>query len=153
MPWSFYCWDGGGWEEARTFFVFIKKNHSTQKCKWLHKNINALHYSNCFPLTPASRVARWVCEKIGPTHFLSKLIKKFYRRKEWNKNLCYVCKKQRVKRKIAQSGHPACRWYELLLPRQRRSGLPDFSWYVIPKPEKCTKWTQNVPNGHKFSQM
>jgi hypothetical protein len=23
--------------------------------------------------------------------------------------------------------------------------LPDFSWYVIPKPEKCTKSTQNVP--------
>jgi hypothetical protein len=32
-------------------------------------------------------------------------------------------------------------------------GLPDFSWYVIPKPEKCTKSTQNVPNSHKISQM
>jgi hypothetical protein len=28
-------------------------------------------------------------------------------------------------------------------------GLPDFSWYMIPKPEKYTKLTQNVPNGHK----
>jgi hypothetical protein len=34
-----------------------------------------------------------------------------------------------------------------------RAGLPDFSWYMIPKPEKCTKLTQNVPNGHKISQM
>jgi hypothetical protein len=32
-------------------------------------------------------------------------------------------------------------------------GLPDFCWYVIPKPEKCTKSTQNIPNGHKISQM
>jgi hypothetical protein len=32
-------------------------------------------------------------------------------------------------------------------------GLPDFCWYVIPKAEKCTKSTQNVPNGHKISQM
>jgi hypothetical protein len=33
------------------------------------------------------------------------------------------------------------------------AGLPDFSWYMIPKPEKCTKWTHNVPNVHKISQM
>jgi hypothetical protein len=32
------------------------------------------------------------------------------------------------------------------------SGLPDFSWHMIPKLEKCTKWTQIVPNGHKISQ-
>jgi hypothetical protein len=39
-------------------------------------------------------------------------------------------------------------------------GLPDFYWYMIPKPgkvyqmnTKCTKCTQNVPNGHKISQM
>jgi hypothetical protein len=25
------------------------------------------------------------------------------------------------------------------------------TWYQIP--EKCTKWTQSVPNGHKISQM
>jgi hypothetical protein len=31
-------------------------------------------------------------------------------------------------------------------------GLPDFSWYMIPKPEKCTKGTQTIPNGHKISQ-
>jgi hypothetical protein len=43
---------------------------------------------------------------------------------------------------------------------QRRPGLPDFSWYMIPKPEKmyqkdskCTKWIQNVPNGHKICQI
>jgi hypothetical protein len=35
----------------------------------------------------------------------------------------------------------------------RRTGLPDFSWCMIPKPEKCTKRTQNVPNGHKISQI
>jgi hypothetical protein len=33
------------------------------------------------------------------------------------------------------------------------SGLTDFSCPMIPKPEKCTKWTKNVPNGHKISQM
>jgi hypothetical protein len=27
------------------------------------------------------------------------------------------------------------------------SGLPDFSWYVTPEPEK------NAPNGHKMYQM
>jgi hypothetical protein len=32
-------------------------------------------------------------------------------------------------------------------------GMPDFSWCMIPKLEKCTKWTQNVPNGHKISQI
>jgi hypothetical protein len=31
-------------------------------------------------------------------------------------------------------------------------GLPDFSWYMIPKREKCTKLTQNVPNGNKIYQ-
>jgi hypothetical protein len=33
------------------------------------------------------------------------------------------------------------------------SGLPDFSGCMIPKPKKCTKWTQNVPNEHKMYQM
>jgi hypothetical protein len=28
-------------------------------------------------------------------------------------------------------------------------GLPDFYWYGVPKPESCTKDTQNVPNGIK----
>jgi hypothetical protein len=39
-------------------------------------------------------------------------------------------------------------------------GLPDFSWYIIPKPEKmyqmvtnCTKWLQNIPNLHKIVKM
>jgi hypothetical protein len=31
--------------------------------------------------------------------------------------------------------------------------LPDFSWHVIPRPEKCTKSTQYVPDGHNISQM
>jgi hypothetical protein len=31
--------------------------------------------------------------------------------------------------------------------------LPDFYWYMIPKPEKWTKWAQNVPNCHKISPM
>jgi hypothetical protein len=39
------------------------------------------------------------------------------------------------------------------LPPQALAGLPDFSWYVIPKLEKCTKSTQNVPNGHKIPQI
>jgi hypothetical protein len=32
-------------------------------------------------------------------------------------------------------------------------GLPDVSWYNIPKWEKYTKWPQNIPNGHKIYQM
>jgi hypothetical protein len=28
------------------------------------------------------------------------------------------------------------------------SGLLDFSWYIIPNPEKIPKWTQNLTNGH-----
>jgi hypothetical protein len=35
----------------------------------------------------------------------------------------------------------------------RLQGLPDCSWYDIPKREKHTKWPQNVPNGHKICQM
>jgi hypothetical protein len=35
--------------------------------------------------------------------------------------------------------------------RSSVAGLPDFSWYMIPKQEKCTKWIQNEPNGHKIS--
>jgi hypothetical protein len=41
-------------------------------------------------------------------------------------------------------------WFGIL---KQGSGLPDFSWYMIPTLEKCTKWTQYVPNGHKISQM
>jgi hypothetical protein len=33
------------------------------------------------------------------------------------------------------------------------AGLPDFSWYKIPKREKYIKWLQNVPNGRKIDQM
>jgi hypothetical protein len=32
-------------------------------------------------------------------------------------------------------------------------GLPDFSWYNIPKREKYTKLPQNVPNVHEIYQM
>jgi hypothetical protein len=45
----------------------------------------------------------------------------------------------------------------LRLPAAR---LPDFSWSMIPKPEKmyqmntkCPKWSQSIPNGHKVSKM
>jgi hypothetical protein len=31
--------------------------------------------------------------------------------------------------------------------------LPDFSWYMIPKPEKMYQMNTNVPNGHKISKM
>jgi hypothetical protein len=34
-----------------------------------------------------------------------------------------------------------------------RQGCRIFSWCTIPKPEKCTKGTQNVPNGHRISHM
>jgi hypothetical protein len=30
------------------------------------------------------------------------------------------------------------------------SGLPDFSWYKIPKLEKYTKLPQTIPNVHKI---
>jgi hypothetical protein len=33
-----------------------------------------------------------------------------------------------------------------------QSGLPDFSWYIIPNRKNVQK-TQNVPNGHKISQI
>jgi hypothetical protein len=40
------------------------------------------------------------------------------------------------------------------------SGLPDFSWYMIPKQEKMyqmntkyTKWSQNIPKVEKILQM
>jgi hypothetical protein len=32
-------------------------------------------------------------------------------------------------------------------------GLPDFSWYMIPKPEKMYQLIKNAPNGHKISQI
>jgi hypothetical protein len=45
-------------------------------------------------------------------------------------------------------------WLTGFVGKHSRAGLPDFSAYLIPKPEKCRyKWTQNVPNGHKISQM
>jgi hypothetical protein len=33
------------------------------------------------------------------------------------------------------------------------SGLPEFSWYNIPKRGKYTKLAQNKPNGQKIYQM
>jgi hypothetical protein len=36
--------------------------------------------------------------------------------------------------------------------RQRAGeGLPDFPWYMIPKPGKTYQMNTNVPNGHKIS--
>jgi hypothetical protein len=42
----------------------------------------------------------------------------------------------------------------------RTSGLPDFSWYNIPKREKpfqitikYTEWPQNIPNGRKNQHL
>jgi hypothetical protein len=32
-------------------------------------------------------------------------------------------------------------------------GLPDFSWYNIPKLGKYTKLSPNIPNVHKIYQM
>jgi hypothetical protein len=31
--------------------------------------------------------------------------------------------------------------------------LTDFSWRIIPKPEKCTKWPYSIPNLHKIFQI
>jgi hypothetical protein len=31
-------------------------------------------------------------------------------------------------------------------------GLPDFSWYKMPKREEITKWPQNIQNNHKRNQ-
>jgi hypothetical protein len=36
---------------------------------------------------------------------------------------------------------------------QLRSGLPDFSWYNIPKRGKYNKLLLNIPNGHKIYQI
>jgi hypothetical protein len=40
------------------------------------------------------------------------------------------------------------------------TGLPDFSWRMIPKQEKmyrmseiCNEWSQNIPNIHRIFQM
>jgi hypothetical protein len=33
------------------------------------------------------------------------------------------------------------------------TGMPDLSRYMIPNRKKCTKLTQNLPNGHKISPM
>jgi hypothetical protein len=40
------------------------------------------------------------------------------------------------------------------------SGLPDFSWYMIPKPKKmyqmntkCTKWSKNIQNVSQIFQI
>jgi hypothetical protein len=38
-------------------------------------------------------------------------------------------------------------------PLLSQTGLPDFSWWMIPKPEKFTKRTGNEPNGHWIFQM
>jgi hypothetical protein len=42
-----------------------------------------------------------------------------------------------------------CVWGEGRLDQ----GCQIFLWYIIPKPEKITKRTQNIPNSHKISQM
>jgi hypothetical protein len=33
------------------------------------------------------------------------------------------------------------------------TGLPDFSWYNIPKWQKYSQCPQNIPNAHKIYQM
>jgi hypothetical protein len=35
----------------------------------------------------------------------------------------------------------------------RTAGLPDFSWYKMPKREKYTKLPQTIPNGYEIYQM
>jgi hypothetical protein len=48
---------------------------------------------------------------------------------------------------------------QALLRKSLASGLPDFSWYNIPKREKYkvtikyTQWPQNIPNCPKIDQM
>jgi hypothetical protein len=37
--------------------------------------------------------------------------------------------------------------------RTYNAGLPDFSWFKIPKQGKYTKLPQNIPNGHKIFPM
>jgi hypothetical protein len=38
--------------------------------------------------------------------------------------------------------------------RDIQAGLPDFSWYNVPKREKYTKkLPQNIPNGYELYQM
>jgi hypothetical protein len=80
------------------------------------------------------RVTGWVLQKrrpeCSPTHFLSKLFHNSYCRKQVGKQFA-------------------------LLP-----GLPDFSWYMIPKSEKmyqmntkCTVWSLNIPKVHEILQM
>jgi hypothetical protein len=53
-------------------------------------------------------------------------------------------------RQRSQKSSCACCW----------AGLPDFSWNIIPKPEKmyrmnskCTKWPLNIPNVFTVFQM
>jgi hypothetical protein len=39
------------------------------------------------------------------------------------------------------------------LCQRLRTGLPDFSCFMIPKAEKMYQMNTNVPNGHTISQM
>jgi hypothetical protein len=62
-------------------------------------------------------------------------------------------KQSHIGRKYAQSGHPVRGnedgWHRLEVAEFpfTPAGLPDFSWYMIPKNRK------NVPNYHKMYQM
>jgi hypothetical protein len=58
-------------------------------------------------------------------------------------------------RSLLKQGGPLCDRLASSLSLQQvpGPGLPDFSWGKIPRLEKDTKWTQNVPDGHKISQM
>jgi hypothetical protein len=42
---------------------------------------------------------------------------------------------------------------EIYRRRGKQAGLPDFSWYIIPKRGKYTKLPQNIPTAHRIFQM
>jgi hypothetical protein len=52
-----------------------------------------------------------------------------------------------------ESRAPKNSFSTFLLLHQLGAGLPDFSWYNIPKREKYTKLSQNVPSDHKMYQV
>jgi hypothetical protein len=98
------------------------------------------------------RVTRWVGEKNRPKRTQSNS-----RLAEINTNLFSAGKSSHTIwaffkfQKIAQSSKSPnrCTIAQIWLP-WLGTGLPDFSWYMIPKLEKCIIWTQNVPNVHKI---
>jgi hypothetical protein len=55
-----------------------------------------------------------------------------------------VKSKWQERKLITGSGHLFETW---------QPGLPDFSWYNIPKREIYTKWQYSLPDGHKIYQI